>query len=241
MATFGGAITQKYRSEHTTDMQESKTSRSSSTIEFLKSAFLVVAVSFFVRSTVVQAYHVTSGSMENTILTGDFVIADKLTYGTQIPDRLPFLETKVPSFRLPGFSSPVSGDLVIIESPEDSSKDLFKRCVATEGQTVEIRDKQLLVDGKPYKNAAGVKHTDTRTFPSRYIPRDNFGPERVPNDHIFVMGDNRDNSYDSRYFGPIPLINIKARPLIIAFSRDTEHPLWSIAKAIRWGRIGSIE
>ena len=222
-------------------MRETKTTQSGSILEFIKSAALVIAVSFFVRSTVVQAYHVTSGSMEDTILTGDFVIADKLTYGTQIPDRLPFLETKVPSFRLPGFSSPASGDLVIIESPEDDSKDLFKRCIATEGQTVEIRDKQLLVDGNPYKNAPGVKYSDTRIFPSRYIPRDNFGPERVPDGHIFVMGDNRDNSYDSRYFGAIPLINIKARPLVIAFSRDADHPLWSLAKAIRWGRIGSIE
>lgn len=222
-------------------MQKSKTTASGSTVEFLKSAILVIAVSFFVRSTVVQAYHVTSGSMENTILTGDFVIADKLTYGTQIPDRLPFLETKMPSFRLPGFSSPVSGDLVIIESPEDETKDLFKRCVAVEGQTVEIRDKQLLIDGKPYLNSPGVKHTDSRVFPSRYLPRDNFGPERVPDGHIFVIGDNRDNSYDSRYFGPIPLVNIKARPLVIAFSRDARHPLWRFAKAIRWGRIGSIE
>ena len=222
-------------------MQEPKLTGKGAAIEFVKSAILVIAVSVFVRSTLVQAYHVTSGSMEDTILTGDFVIADKLTYGTQIPDRLPFFETKIPSFHLPGFSAPESGDLIIIESPEDSSKDLFKRCVAVAGQTLEIRDKTLYVDGELFQNMPGVKYTDPRILPARYIPRDNFGPEKVPEGYLFVMGDNRDNSYDSRYFGPIPVKNIKARPLVIVFSRDADFPLWHITRAIRWGRIGSIE
>ena len=97
-------------------MSKRKPPKNSTIKEFLKSAGVVIGASILVRSTVVQAYHVTSGSMENTILTGDFVIADKLTYGTQIPDRLPFFETKVPSFRMPGFRDPAPGDLVIIES-----------------------------------------------------------------------------------------------------------------------------
>ena len=216
-------------------------SRRATIFEFVKSAAVVVLISILVRSTVVQAYHVTSGSMEDTILTGDFVIADKFTYGTQVPDRLPFLETKVPSFLMPGFRDPQPGDLVIIESPEDATKDLFKRCVAVAGQTVEIRNKVILIDGVPFKNAPGVKHTDRRVLPARFLGRDNFGPDRVPDGHIFVVGDNRDNSYDSRYFGPIPLRNIKAHPLIIAFSRNNDHPIWQITKAFRWGRFGSIE
>lgn len=222
-------------------MNRRRSDRVSTSLEFLKSTVVILAVAFLIRATVIQAYHVTSGSMEDTILTGDFVIADKLTYGTQIPDRLPFLESKIPSFRVPGIFSPASGDLVIIESPEDSSKDLFKRCVAVAGQKVEIRAKQLYVDDEPFPNAPGVKHTDPRVLPSRYIPRDNFGPEVVPDGHIFVIGDNRDNSYDSRYFGPIPTANIKAHPLIIAFSRDIRQPLWNLASAVRWGRIGKIQ
>ena len=219
-------------------MAKKKHPQTSTTKEFLKSALVVIGASILVRSTVVQAYHVTSGSMEDTILTGDFVIADKITYGTQVPDRLPFFETKVPSFHMPGFRDPQPGDLVIIESPEDESKDLFKRCIAVGGQTVEIRNKIIFIDGKPFENPPGVKNTDPRVLPSRFIARDNYAPYKVPDDHIFVVGDNRDNSYDSRYFGPIPLDNIKARPRLILFSRDVLHPIWELTRSIRWGRFG---
>ncbi len=219
-------------------MSKRKPPKSNILKEFLKSAGVVIGAAILVRSTVVQAYHVTSGSMENTILTGDFVIADKLTYGTQIPDRLPFFETKIPSFCMPGFTNPASGDLVIIESPKDESKDLFKRCIATEGQTIEIRNKVIYVDGKRFENPPGVKNTDPNVLPARYIGRDNYAPYKVPEGHIFVVGDNRDNSYDSRYFGPIPLANIKAKPRLILFSRDVIHPLWELTRSIRWGRFG---
>ena len=212
--------------------------QSSTTKEFLKSAIVVIGASILIRSTVVQAYHVTSGSMEDTILTGDFVIADKITYGTQVPDRLPFFETKVPSFKMPGFRDPSPGDLVIIESPEDESKDLFKRCIAVAGQTIEIRSKVIYVDGQPIENAPGVKNTDPRVLPARFIARDNYASYKVPENHIFVVGDNRDNSYDARYFGPISLDNIKARPRLILFSRDVIHPLWELTRSIRWGRFG---
>ena len=219
-------------------MSKKKPPKSSTVKEFLKSAGVVIGASILVRSAVVQAYHVTSGSMEDTILTGDFVIADKLTYGTQIPDRLPFFETKVPSFHMPGFRDPAPGDLVIIESPEDESKDLFKRCIAIEGQTIEIRNKVIYVDGKAFKNPPGVKNTDPRILPARFIKRDNYAPYKVPEGHIFVIGDNRDNSYDSRHFGAIPLTNIKACPRLILFSRDVLHPLWELTRSIRWGRFG---
>ena len=219
-------------------MSKRKPPKSSTLKEFIKSAVLVIGASILVRSTVVQAYHVTSGSMEDTILTGDFVIADKITYGTQVPDRLPFFETKVPSFRMPGFRDPGPGDLVIIESPEDETKDLFKRCIAVAGQTIEIRSKVIYIDGAPFENPPGVKNTDPRVLPARFIARDNYAPYKVPEGHIFVVGDNRDNSYDSRYFGPISLENIKARPRLILFSRDVVHPLWALTRSIRWGRFG---
>ena len=221
-------------------MSKRKPPKRSTIKEFLKSAGVVIGASILVRSTVVQAYHVTSGSMEDTILTGDFVIADKLTFGTQIPDRLPFFETKVPSFHMPGFRDPEPGELVIIESPEDESKDLFKRCIAIAGQTIEIRNKVIYIDGKRFDNPPGVKNTDPRILPARFIARDNYAPFKVPAGHIFVMGDNRDNSYDSRYFGPIPLANIKAKPRLILFSRDVLHPLWELTKSIRWGRFGML-
>jgi len=176
--------------------------------------------------------------MEDTLLEGDYVLGDKLTFGTQIPDRLPFFNTKLPSFRLPGFWSPSSGDLVIFEFPQDASRDFIKRCVAAAGQTVEIKDKVLFVDGKPFVNPPGVKYEDPRVWGGQYQPRDNYGPYRVPPGHIFVMGDNRDSSYDSRFWGPVPLEKVKAHPLFIYYSWDSAKPLWNVFAKIRWGRLG---
>ncbi len=207
-----------------------------------RSAFRELAIAVFlailIRATFVQAYHIPSGSMEDTLLEGDYVLGDKLTFGTQIPDRLPFFNTKLPSFRLPGFTDPAPGDLVIFEFPEDASRDFIKRCVAVAGQTVEVKDKVLFVDGKPFENPEGVKHEDPRIWGGQYQPRDNFGPYRVPPGNIFVMGDNRDSSYDSRFWGPVPLEKVKAHPLFIYYSWDSAKPLWNIFAKIRWGRLG---
>lgn len=207
-----------------------------------RSAFKEIAIAVFlailIRGTLVQAYHIPSGSMEDTLLEGDYVLGDKLTFGTQIPDRIPFLNTKLPSFRLPGFFHPKSGDMVIFEFPQDASRDFIKRCVATEGQTVEVKDKVVYVDGKPFENPAAVKHEDPRVLGRQYGPRDNFGPYTVPPGNIFVMGDNRDSSYDSRFWGTVPLEKVKAHPLLIYYSWDSEKPLSNIFSKVRWWRLG---
>jgi len=192
-----------------------------------------------IRSILVQAYHIPSGSMEDTLLEGDYVIGDKLTYGTQIPDRFPLLNFKLPSFRMPGFRDPRPGDLVIFEFPEDPSKDFIKRCVAVSGQTIEMKDQTLYVDGEIFSEPSGVKYTDRRR--SGTSRRDNWGPKTVPEDHLFVMGDNRDNSYDSRSWGVVSMEKVKAHPLFIYFSWDDETPAWKIWQKIRWGRLGTIE
>ena len=230
-------------------MSKRRPSQISTLKEFLKSAVVVIGASILVRSTVVQAYHVTSGSMEDTILTGDFVIADKITYGTQVPDRLPFFETKVPSVRLPGFTDPEPGALVIIESPEDESKDLFKRCIAVAGQTIEIRNKVIYIDGSPFDNPPGVKNTDPRVLPARFIARDNYAPYKVPEGHIFVVGDNRDNSRDSRHWGLLPSHMVVGRAFGVYWSCEpAPRPSSALAVAggnvpnafsrVRWERLG---
>ena len=103
-----------------------------------KSVLAAVLLVILIRATLVQAYHIPSGSMEDTLLEGDFLLSDKLTFGTQIPDRLPFLDLKLPSVQIPGFRDPRPGDLVIFECPEDPSRDCIKRCIAVAGQTVEL-------------------------------------------------------------------------------------------------------
>lgn len=210
-------------------------------IDYVKSIFFAVFLAVLIRATLVQAYHIPSGSMENTLLEGDYVLGDKLTFGTQIPDRLPILNYKLPSFRMPGFRNPQPGDLLIFEFPEDPSRDFIKRCIAVEGQTVEIKDKVVYVDGSPFEDPDGVKFADRQSRPKRYSARDNYGPYTVPPGHVFVMGDNRDNSYDSRFWGPVSLDKVKAHPLLIYFSWDSHVPLWNLVSKVRWGRLGLVD
>lgn len=207
--------------------------------ELVKTVILVVATVFLIRAFLVQAYHIPSGSMEDTLLEGDYVLGDKLTFGTLIPDRVPLFNVKMPSFRFPGVTEPESGDLVIFEFPEDPSKDFIKRCIATAGQVVEMKNRQIFVDGQIFLEPSGVKYT--RRLGSRPSKRSEFGPETVPDGRIFVMGDNRDNSYDSRGWGTVSLSKVKAHPLLIYFSWDRDVPVWKIWEKVRWSRMGFIE
>lgn len=193
-----------------------------------------VLVALLVRATLVQAYHIPSGSMEDTLLQGDFVLAEKVSFGPHVPGRLPGLSAKLPSIRLPGVRPPRRGEIVIFEHPDDPSVDLIKRCIAVAGQVVTIRDKVVHVDGIPIDEPAGMKHADAGGWVER---RDSFGPYTVPPGHIFVLGDNRDNSFDSRFYGAVPLANLRARPLFIYFSWNTAAGL---AEKIRWLHLGPV-
>ncbi len=182
---------------------------------------LLIAILFFgVRATVVEAYMIPSSSMENTLLIGDFILADKVTYGGEIP---------VLGWEVPGFRKPEQGDVVIFRFPGDGVTKYIKRCVAVGGDTVEVIDKALYVNGKRVPDAPDAKFVDTLASGAQRIQprpfsgadsRDNFGPYIVPADSYFMMGDNRDNSYDSRYWGPVPDKNVIGRAMIIHFSWD---------------------
>ncbi|MCB2198706.1 signal peptidase I [bacterium] len=201
----------------------------------------------------VQAYHVPTGSMEQTIMTGDFLIADKVTLGPRTLQwvGVPYtqLGTHVPALKLPGFRDPVPGDIVVVEVPIEPRTPYVKRVVAVGGQTVEVRNKQLYVDGHPADVPEYLMHGDKRVLPKglrqQGIPaalgnRDNFGPYTVPDEMVFLMGDNRDFSLDSRYFGPVPESNIIGRARIVHFSYDEESegiPFW---KRLRFDRVGTI-
>ena len=193
-----------------------------------------VVVALLVRATIVQAYHIPSGSMEDTLFPGDFVLAEKLSFGPFVPGRLPGLASSLPSLRVPGMRQPHPGEIVIFEHPENPEVDLIKRCVAVAGQVVEIRNKQLFVDGLPFSDPPGLKYGDGRSLAN---PRDNFGPYEVPAEHLFAMGDNRDNSFDSRFFGAVPLRNLRARPLVIYFSWNGAGPR---LHKVRWEHLGLV-
>ncbi len=213
--------------------------------EWIKSIGLALLLFLFIRTFLVQAFKIPTGSMEKTLLVGDFLLVNKLAYGASTPSRVPFTGIEIPSFHIPGYDSPERGDIVVFEYPLDRSLDYVKRCVAVAGDTVEMRDKVLYINGTPrdepyvQNGDPNVQRTRSRNSGSTrfawqkdwltadalrshsgsYAPtRDNFGPIRIPEGHYFCLGDNRDFSSDSRYWGFVPGELIKGRPVILYFS-----------------------
>ncbi len=167
---------------------------------------------------VVQAFQIPTGSMEPSLLIGDFLLVDKFVY---IRPSSSFEEKILPRKKLERY------DIVVFKYPEDLSKDFVKRVIALEGETVEIKDKQVYVNNEYIPESYKV-HSDNQVYGKNdyyhydEVIRDNFGPVVVPKGFCFVMGDNRDNSYDSRYWGFLPLSFIKGRPWMIYFSYKAE-------------------
>ena len=167
--------------------------------------FMVVAV-LFLRTFVVQAYQIPSGSMEETLLVGDFLIANKFIYGLQIP---------VLDYRIKG-REPKRGEIVIFRSPADD-KDYIKRVIGLPGETVEIRENRVFIDGEPIEEE--YVHVEGSSPP----PQAFYGPVTVPEGHIFVLGDNRNKSYDSRFWGFLDETLLRGRAEVIHWSWDTDH------------------
>jgi len=191
---------------------------------------IVFSVLFVVtfRGVVAQAYQIPTGSMENTLLVGDYLFINKMLYGSEID--IGMGGHRLFYYRFPAFRPPEQGDIIVFRYPENPRQDFIKRCVAVAGQTVEIKNKELYVDGirqvEPY-----VIHIDPKVFPAEITHRDNFGPFKVPEGTLFMMGDNRDNSHDSRFWGPLPVNLIKGKAAIRYFSWDGDH------HAVRLGRM----
>ncbi len=186
--------------------------------EYVEIVATAVILALIVRALIIQSYHIPSESMEDTLLKGDFLFANKFLYGAKVP----FVDLFLPAVR-----DPRAGDIVIFKWPGDGKTDYIKRCVAVAGQTVEFRDSRLFVDGVE-KQEKYVKYLYGD------VERPTFGPYTVPEDHILVFGDNRDNSSDSRYWGPVNRKLLRGKALFIYFSLDYgKH--W-----IRFSRIGDI-
>ncbi|MFO7769105.1 MAG: signal peptidase I [bacterium] len=194
--------------------------------EWSRLIIAAVALSFLLRVSVVEAYVIPSGSMEETILTGDTLLGNKFIYGARIP---------LVGIRLPALREPRPGDVVVFNHPVEEGR-LVKRVVATAGQRVEIRDKQVYVDGRMAPLPEAGLHLDPRTLPPGVSRRDNAGPFTVPEGHLFVMGDNRDDSLDSRSWGFLDREEVLARAMFVLYSyeHDPTEPFW---QRIRWGRI----
>ena len=191
--------------------------------EYGEALAVALLLALFIRSFVVQAFKIPSGSMIPTLLIGDHILVNKFVYGV----RMPVLGTQI----LP-IGKPRRGDVVVFVYPQDEDKDFIKRVVGIEGDTVEVRSKRLFVNGAAVADphAHFAEGEEGRSVP----PRDDFGPFQVPPGYVFVMGDNRDRSYDSRFWGPVALDKVKGRAFLIYWSWDGSDR-WA-----RWERIGHL-
>lgn len=180
--------------------------------EYAESILIAILLALVIRTYLVQAFKIPSGSMEDTLAIGDHLLVNKFIYGTKIP----FVDKSVIKLR-----DPQRGDVIVFEYPEDPSKDFIKRVVGLPGDVVEGRDKKVFVNGKPYENVHEV-HKELMVIPKEMNPRDTFGPVTVPANSYFVMGDNRDRSYDSRFWGFVGREKIKGLAFIKYWSWDKD-------------------
>ena len=198
--------------------------------EWSEAIIVAVILALIIRTFIIQAFKIPSGSMEDTLLIGDHLLVSKFSYGIPIPfsdER--FLELQHPQ----------RGDIIVFEFPGDKNKsyferrDFIKRVIGTPGDSIKVRNKQVYVNGEAYVIPEEI-HKDAATVGPQYGPRDNMDPVTVPEGHYFVMGDNRDRSFDSRFWGFVPMENIKGKAFIKYWSWDSQENL------PRWNRIGRL-
>jgi signal peptidase I len=190
--------------------------------EYVEAIITALILALLIRTFVVQAFKIPSGSMIPTLLIGDHILVNKFLYGTQIP----FSDKKILILR-----EPEKGDIIVFKYPENPTKDFIKRVIATEGDTIEEKNKIVYVNGEPVVETYAYHYDPAMRSDSD--KRDTFGRILVPKDKIFVMGDNRDHSYDSRFWGFVDEKEVKGKAFMIYWS-------WDPDKWVRFNRIGRL-
>lgn len=203
---------------------EIKTKKKSALRENIEAIIVAIILALFIRTFIVQAFKIPSGSMKETLQIGDHILVNKFVYGVKVP----FLRTTIIEVK-----KPKRNDIVVFKFPEDPGKDFIKRVIGVAGDVVEHRDKKVYVNNEPVDDIFGM-YTDPHIFPGSFQPRDNFGPVTVPTDSLFVMGDNRDHSYDSRWWGFVNLKAVQGKAFMIYWSWDKDN------FGVRWDRIGKM-
>ncbi len=203
-----------------------KISRKKKTLfrEYAEAIIIALLLALFIRAFVVQAFKIPSGSMIPTLLIGDHILVSKFIYGL----RNPFTGTVVIPVK-----EPERLDVLVFKFPLNPSQDFIKRVIGLPGDTVEIIDKKVYINGVQLKNDPGVIESD-HVIPAGKSPRDNFGPVTVPAASVFVMGDNRDNSHDSRFWGFVDFQDLKGKAYVLYWSWDRDD------FNVRWQRLGKV-
>jgi len=200
--------------------------------EYAEAIAIAILLALFIRTFVVQAFKIPSGSMLPTLLIGDHLLVNKFIYGIRVP-----FSGKV----LVPLKDPKSGDIIVFKFPKDRTIDYIKRVVGVPGDKIEVKNKKVYRNDKLAEDPF-AHFTSTTILPGSVSPKDNFGPITVPEGKYFVMGDNRDNSSDSRFWGFVETNDVLGKAMIIYWSWDIDKPLLSVDRfsSIRWGRLADI-
>ena len=174
-------------------------------------------LALFIRTWVVQAFKIPTGSMEHNLLIGDHLLVNKFVFGPTASDAehwvLPTDDVE-------------RGDIIVFKFPEDPDRDFIKRVIGLPGETLEVRRKRVFIDGEPLDEPYLAGQLPTMPEAGFEVERrDKFGPITIPDGHYFMMGDNRDNSQDSRFWGPLPHEHLKGKAMVVYWSYDAEQPV----------------
>jgi len=204
--------------------ETSQPKRKSTIREYIEAILIALLLALFIRTFVVQAFKIPSGSMLNTLLIGDHILVNKFIYGIKDPFSG---NTWIP------VKKPGRGDVVVFKYPLNPSQDYIKRVIGTEGDQIEIKNKKVYVNGEPQDDSYAI-FLDSKIIPAGEQGRDNMELKTVPANSLFVMGDNRDNSYDSRFWNFVDLKAVKGKAFIFYWSWDKKD------FSVRWNRIGNL-
>ena len=207
-----------------------KASKKGTVREYAEAFIIAFVIAMLIRTFLVQAFKIPSSSMEPTLLVGDHILVSKFIYGI----RIPYIGKKFLTFHKPN-----RGNIIVFVYPEDPKKDFIKRVIATGGEEVQIKNRKIFINGREIEDLWGVyRERDGPFVPSHFRPGDNYGPRIVPPNCLFVMGDNRDNSQDSRYWGFVDLSAVKGKAFIIYFSYNKRTT--NLLDKVRWSRFGKL-
>ncbi len=200
------------------DAAEEEVPRKSAFREYSEAIIIALILALIIRTFVIQAFKIPTGSMEPTLLVGDYILVTKFSYGIKF-----FNSTIIE------MGEPKLGEIIVFRYPPDTSKDYIKRVVGVPGDTVVVKNKTVYINGRPIDEPYAV-HLQSYVMPPGTSPRDNFGPKTVPKGRLFVMGDNRDNSHDSRFWGFVPLDLLRGKAFVIYWSWEGR----SIFSLVAW-------
>lgn len=189
--------------------------------EYTEAILIALVLAFIIRSFIVQAFKIPSGSMIPTLLVGDHILVNKFIFGPQIPF------TKI---RLFPFQKPKRGEVVVFLEPTERKKDFIKRVIGLPGETIQVINRKVYINGEPLQDEDFAYYASSRFVRGL----DNFGPLKVPENCYFMMGDNRENSSDSRVWGPVPFELMKGTAFLIYWSWNGPD------RSVRWNRIGDL-